>query len=33
MEFTELWLEAKGNYYTDFNEFIIGDPLDPPAAY
>ena len=33
MEFVELWLEADGDYYNEFNDFIIGKPLDPPATY
>ena len=33
MEFVELWLEAKNDYYNEFQEFIVGTPLTPPAAY
>lgn len=33
MEFNELWLEADGDYYMQFEKFIVGTPLDPPATY
>ena len=33
LEFNELWLEAKGDYYMQYNKFIVGNNLDAPAAY
>lgn len=33
MEFNELWLEANGDYYTQYKDFIVGNNLEAPAAY
>ena len=33
LEFEELWLVSEGDYYTIFNDFIVGNPLEAPAAY
>ena len=33
MEFNELWLESEGDYYTRYEKFIAGTPLNPPAVY
>ena len=33
MEFNELWLEAEGDYYTQYKDYIVGNNLEAPAAY
>lgn len=33
MEFNELWLESEGDYYTQYEKFIAGAPLNPPPVY
>ena len=33
LEFSELWLTSDEDYYSVFQDFIVGSPLDPPAAF
>lgn len=33
LEFEELWLVSTEDYYTIFKDFIVGNPLEAPAAY
>lgn len=33
MEFNELWLEAEGDYYTQYKDYIVGNNLEAPAVY